>query len=352
MAMQPAGVFSETYGRDKAMFKTWKQAAALLLFALFLLTLPMTLGPKFVSIGNIMLITAVVVVGLQLTTGYAGQINLGQSAFMGVGAYAGAVLAGKASLPFWLAIPLGGAAAAVFGAVFGLAAVRIKGFYLALTTIAAHFFFHFGIINLPRGWLGGSAGLRLPKANLFGFDLGVGTRFYYLVLFVAALMVAGAYGIVRSRHGRAFVAVRDDDVAAGLIGIGVTRTKAMAFFVGAFYAGVGGVLWAYFIRFVQVDQFSLFFSVWYIGMIIVGGLGSIPGAIVGVVVVRGAQEILVAQASNLADLIPQVGQSVVFAGLNVLLGGIVVLFLLFEPKGLMYRWNIFKRTFRVWPFPY
>ncbi len=352
MPMQPAGVFSETYRRDKAMFKTWKQVAALAIFLLALLTLPTTLGPRFVAIANVMLITAVVVVGLQLTTGYAGQINLGQSAFMGVGAYAGAVLASKASLPFWLAIPFGGLAAALFGAVFGLAAVRIKGFYLALTTIAAHFIFHFAIINLPRGWLGGSQGIRLSKASLFGFDIGTDTRLYYLLLVVTAIMIAGAYGIIRSRHGRAFIAVRDDDVAAGLIGIHVTRTKAMAFFVGAFYAGVGGVLWAYFIRFVQVDQFSLFFSVWYIGMIIVGGLGSIPGAIVGVFVVRGAQELLVAVAPDLTSVIPRLGGDVVFAGLNVLLGGIIALFLLFEPKGLMHRWNILKRGYRLWPFPY
>lgn len=352
MSLQPAGVFSQSYARDKAMFKTWKQVAALGLFLLFLITLPMTLGARYVAIGNVMLITAVVVVGLQLTTGLAGQINLGQSAFMGVGAYAAAILAGKAGLPMLVTIPLAGLAAAIFGAIFGLGAVRIKGFYLALTTIAAHFIFHFAIINLPGDWVGGSQGLRLGRADLFGFEFGTDTSMYYLLLAVTAIMVAGAYGILRSRHGRAFVAVRDDDVAAGLIGINVTRTKATAFFVGAFYAGVGGALWAYFVRFVQVDQFTLFFSIWYIGMIIVGGLGSIPGALVGVFVVRGAQEALVAFAPSLTNIVPQLGGDVVFAGLNILLGGIIALFLLFEPRGLMHRWNILKRAYRVWPYPY
>lgn len=352
MALQPAGVFAETYARDKAMFKTRKQVLALGLFVLLLFAVPYVFGPRIVAVGNIMLITAVVVVGLQLTTGVAGQLNLGQSAFMGVGAYAGAALATKATVPFWITVPLSGLAAAAFGLVFGLAAVRIKGFYLALTTLAAQFVFHFAVLNLPGEWFGGAQGLRVESPDLFGFRIGTDTRIYYLLLIVGIIMFAGAYGIVRSRHGRAFVAVRDDDVAAGLIGIDVTRTKAVAFFVGAFYAGVAGALWAYYIRFVQVDQFSLFFSVWYIGMIIVGGMGSLPGALLGVFIVRGAQEVLVTVAPDLTALVPRIGGDVVFAGLNVLLGGVILFFLLFEPRGLMYRWNIMKRAYRVWPFPY
>lgn len=352
MSMQAAGVFSQTYSHDKALLKTAKQRLALAIFLLGLVAVPVVLGPRMVAIGNIMLITAIVVVGLQLTTGFAGQINLGQSAFMGVGAYAGAVAATTWTLPFVIVIPIAGLAAAMFGAVFGLAAVRIKGFYLALTTLAAHFVFHFAILNLPGRWFGGAQGLKVAAPEILGFRFGNDRRMYWLLLGATTIMVAGAYGIVRSRHGRGFVSVRDDDVAAGLIGIDVVRTKAMAFFVGAFFAGVGGALWAYYIRFVQVDQFTLFFSVWYIGMIIVGGMGSVPGALVGVFVVRGAQELLVAVAPDLTQLIPQLGSDVVFAGLNVLLGGIIALFLLFQPRGLMYRWNILKRAYRVWPFPY
>lgn len=350
--MQASGVFFESYSGDKALLKTAKQRLSLVLFMLALIAVPLTLGPRFVAIGNIMLITGVVVLGLQLTTGFAGQINLGQSAFMGVGAYAGAIAATKWSLPFLVVVPVAGLAAALFGAVFGLAAVRIKGFYLALTTLAAQFVFHFAVLNLPAGWFGGSQGLRMSSPAILGFRFGNDTRMYYLMLAVTAIMVAGSYGIVRSRHGRAFVAVRDDDVAAGLIGIDVAQSKAMAFFIGAFFAGVGGALWAYYIRFVQVDQFTLFFSVWYIGMIIVGGMGSIPGALLGVFVVRGAQEVLVAVAPDITAIFPAIGGDVVFAGLNVLLGGIIALFLLFQPRGLMYRWNIFKRAYRVWPFPY
>ncbi|MDB5876182.1 MAG: high-affinity branched-chain amino acid transport system permease protein, partial [Ramlibacter sp.] len=165
-------------------------------------------------------------------------------------------------------------------------------------------------------------------------------------------MTYGAYGIVRGRFGRAFVAVRDDDVAAGIMGIDVVATKATAFLIGAFYAGVGGGLWAYFVRFVAVDQFTLFNSIWFIAMIIVGGMGSITGALVGVVVIKCIQEAFVSLGPSVVSLFPSIGGDVVFSLMNVFLGSVIAAFLIFEPRGLMHRWNILKRSYRIWPFPY
>ena len=264
--MDPAGIFATSFARDAALVRTRPQQIALALFLIFLLALPILFGPRLLAISTLILISSVIVLGLQVTTGYAGQINLGQAAFMGVGAYTTGFLATKLGFPFWLTIPLGGCSAAVFGFIFGLSAVRIKGFYLALTTIAAQALFHFFVLNLP--WFGGSNGLTLDPASLFGFAFATDISIYYLCLAVAALMTFGAYGMVRGRYGRAFVAVRDDDVAAGIMGIDVVAIKATAFLVGAFYAGVGGGLWAYFVRFVAVDQFTLFNSIWFIAMII------------------------------------------------------------------------------------
>ncbi|HPA91195.1 MAG TPA: branched-chain amino acid ABC transporter permease, partial [Quisquiliibacterium sp.] len=224
--MDPAGVFATSYQRDQALIRTRKQLVALIVFLIALLLVPQVLGPRLVSMGSVMLITAIVVVGLQLNTGYAGQVNLGQAAFMGVGAYVTAVFATKTGLPFWVTIPLGGIAAAVFGFIFGLSAVRIKGFYLALTTIAAQFLFHFLVLNLPMSWVGGSNGMSIEPATFFGKRLADDASIYYLCLVIASIMIFGAYGIARSRHGRAFVAVRDDDVASGMMGIDVVRTKA------------------------------------------------------------------------------------------------------------------------------
>ena len=214
--MDPSGIFATSYRADRRLVRTRWQALSLILFIAVLLAAPYLVGPRIVAILNIMYISAVVAVGLQICTGYAGQINLGQAAFMGVGAYTAAILAEKTGLTFLLTIPIAGFAAAVFGFLFGLTAARIKGFYLALTTIAAQFIFHFAVLNLPSSWLGGSNGVTVPPATLFGLRIVSEGAQYYLMLFVAAIMVAGAFGIVRSRFGRAFVAVRDDDVAAGI----------------------------------------------------------------------------------------------------------------------------------------
>jgi branched-chain amino acid transport system permease protein len=350
--MDPAGVFAVRYSQDRALVRTRKQWLALALFVGALALLPLAAGPRLIAVANIMLISAIVVVGLQICTGYAGQVNLGQAAFMGVGAYTAAILAGRLGLSFLLTIPLSGVAAAGFGFVFGLSAARIKGFYLALTTIAAQFIFHFAVLNLPSTWLGGSNGATVPPATVFGARIASDTSLYYMCLVATLIMVCGAFGIVRSRFGRAFVAVRDDDVAAGIMGINIVATKATAFLVGAFYAGVGGALWAYLLRFVAVDQFTLFNSVFFIAMIIVGGMGSVTGALVGVFVIRAVQELITTLGPEVATLFPFLGGDIVFATMNVFLGGIIALFLIVEPKGLMHRWNIVKAAYRLWPFPY
>jgi branched-chain amino acid transport system permease protein len=350
--MDPAGVFAVRYAQDRALLRTRKQWIALGIFMAAMAVLPFAVGPRLIAIANIMLISAIVVVGLQMCTGYAGQVNLGQAAFMGVGAYAAAVLGSQTGLSFVLTIPLAGLAAASFGFVFGLSAARIKGFYLALTTIAAQYVFHFAVLNLPGSWLGGSNGVTVPAATLFGHRIASDASLYYLCLITAVIMIYGAFGIVRSRFGRAFVAVRDDDVAAGVMGINVVATKATAFLVGAFYAGVGGALWAYLLRFVAVDQFTLFNSVFFIAMIIVGGTGSVVGALIGVFVIRSVQELITTLGPEVAANLPFLGGEVVFASMNVFLGGVIALFLIVEPKGLMHRWNIIKSAYRLWPFPY
>jgi len=350
--MDPAGVFATTFLKDQALIRTRGQAAALCVFLIFLLALPLVGDPRIVAVMTSVLITAVVVVGLQINTGMAGQINIGQAAFMGVGAYATALLASKGGVPFWIALPVAGVFSALFGFVFGLTAVRIKGFYLALTTIAAQILFHFLVLTLPQNWFGGSNGITLEPASVFGMAFDTDNSMYYLCLLVAAIMTAGAYGIARSRHGRIFAAVRDDDVAAGMMGIHVVRTKSLAFLIGAFYAGIGGGLWAYYIRFVTIDQFTLIHSIWFIAMIIVGGMGSITGALIGVFVIRLAQESITTLGSTLVDQFAFLSGDVVFASMNIFLGSIIAGFLIFEPHGLMHRWNILKRAYRLWPYPY
>jgi len=350
--MDPSGVFATTFRKDLALVRTRAQWISLIGFVGLLYLLPLFAEARVLAVLTSIFITGIVVLGLQITTGLAGQINLGQAAFMGVGAYATGVLATTGGWPIWAALPAGGIAAALFGFVFGMSAIRIKGFYLALSTIAAQFLFHFLVLNLPSSWLGGSNGITLQPASILGVRFDTDTSLFYLTLAIGMLMTYGAFGIARSRHGRAFVAVRDDDVASGIMGIDVVRTKAMAFLVGAFYAGIGGGLWAYYVRFVAVDQFTLFNSIWFIAMIIVGGMGSITGALIGVVAIRLVQEIITVVGPQIASQYPALGGDIVFAAMNIFLGGIIACFLIFEPKGLMHRWSILKRSYRLWPFPY
>ncbi len=349
--MDPSGIFFTSHAGDRSLVRTRAQWVCLLLLLLALATLPWWASERWVSIGYATFITAVAVIGLQICTGYAGQINLGQSAFMGVGAY-GAALAMAAGWNALAALLIGGAGAALFGVMFGLTAARIKGFYLALTTIAAQALFHFLVLNLPSSWLGGAGGLHVESVSVFGLSLNNDRAIYWFSLIVLVVMTAGAFGIVRSHHGRSFEAVRDDDVAAGMMGIPVAATKARAFLVSAFYAGVAGGLWVVALRHVSVEQFTLFNAIWMIAMMIVGGLGSIVGALIGTVMIQLAREGVTSLGPSFIQWVPAVGQDFVFAAMNVLLGTVIILFLLFEPKGVMHRVQITKQAYRLWPFPY
>lgn len=349
--MDPSGVFFTNYAGDRSLIRTRAQWVSLVLVLLILATVPWWASDRWVSIGYTTFITAVAVMGLQICTGYAGQINLGQSAFMGVGAYGSAVAMG-AGWDAAASLVIGGAGAALFGVMFGLTAARIKGFYLALTTIAAQALFHFLVLNLPHAWLGGAGGLHVASISVLGLSLENDRAIYWFSFSALLIMTAGAFGIVRSRHGRSFEAVRDDDVAAGMMGIPVAATKARAFLVSAFYAGVAGGLWVVALRHVSIEQFTLFNAIWMIAMMIVGGLGSIVGALIGTAMIQLAREGVTSLGPSFIQWVPALGQDFVFAAMNVLLGAVIILFLLFEPKGVMHRIQITKKAYRLWPFPY
>lgn len=350
----PAGVHSETYDQDQSLIRTRPQWCWFIGLLVFLFALPLFGGGMVIGMMNVIWITVIAVVGLQINVGYAGQINMGQSAFMGVGAYAAGALTFHFNIPIWITIPAAGVSAALFGSIFGVAAVRVKGFYLALTTIAAQYVFTFAMLKLPKAWFGQMEGLRLNPVSLFGFEFDTDVKMYYLCACIGIFMIYGAWSLIRSRTGRALVAIRDNDNAANIIGIDVFYYKALAFFIGSFYAGVAGALWGYYVRYIQADMFTLFLSVWYLGMLIVGGMGSLLGAIIGTVVIRLLQEFITYFGPWVAEIefFSKIGGQIVFASMNLLLGGIIILFVIFEPRGLFHRWTIIKESFRIWPFPH
>lgn len=348
--MRPTGIWFSSYAAEARQLETPRSRIWLGLFGVALLCLPLVAGTWVLGEMTNLFITLIAVSGLYVTVGMAGQINIAQSAFVGVGAFTAAKLSGMGA-PIWLVIP---AAALVTGAVsvlFALPAARVKGFYLALTTLAAQVMFPIVIFALPMSWLGGLVGMPVMPPRLFGMNLGTPGGLYLIGLVFAALAVWTTYNLPRSRIGRAFRAVHDNDSAAGVMGIPVTRIKIAAFFTGALYAGVAGAILAYLLQFVTVSSFTLFASVWYLGMLIVGGLHSPLGPVLGVLFVTLVQEGLHSVGNAILQSGSGLGGGAVFAASSVVLGLCILAALIFEPRGLAHLWTQVMTAFRLWPFP-
>lgn len=349
MQFSACGNYKTRYEDEDTIFPNDTGRVFVAVLLVFLATLPLWLSPYVVFVCTLIGIFIVGAVGLNILTGSTGQISLGHSAFMGLGAYATGLLA-QAGLPFWLAIPLAGAVTAAAGAFFGIPSLRVKGLYLALATLAAQVILQFAF-NLFDSRGGGTSYLSVPQATLGGLVLDRERLFYYVVLVAAVLAVFAALNLFRTRVGRAFTAIRDNDRAAAAMGINVFAYKLLSFSISAFYAGVAGALWAYASGVVSAERFTLLLSVEYLAMIIVGGLGSVLGSILGATVITVLPEILRVAADSLSQVLPQATHLFLAMRFTVF-GIIIVAFLIFEPQGLADRWRVIKTYFNTWPFRY
>jgi len=346
--MRPCGTFDERYGQDMAILRI-KRHWGLLIGALILLYLfPLFGSYYFISLINHLSITIIIVLGLQLVSGYCGQISFGQAAFMAVGAYTSAILTGTLGFSFFIALPISGIVAGLIGLGGGAPSLRIKGFYLAMATIAIHFVVMWLILHIQV--TGTTQGLHPPAPQIGSFAFDSDERIYYIIVTVMLLMTYGARNMVRTRVGRAFVAIRDNDLAAEVMGIELYRYKLLAFFISCFYAGIAGSLWAHWIQMVHPEQFTLLHALNYIGMLIVGGAGSIPGVFFGVIFLRLLDEGVMFGAPILASLFPWIGIAPAASMSVSVFGIILILFLIYEPRGLAHRWEIFKASYRLYPF--
>ena len=299
---------------------------------------------------NIMLITLISVVGLNVVTGYCGQISLGQAAFMAMGAYISAFCSTRFGWSFWAVLPIGGLAAALTGLIFGLPSLRVKGFYLVIATVAAQFIIIYLLSHLP--WFSGSTGMTVSAPQLGSIDFASRQNYYYINLGVAGIMLFLAKNLARSDIGRAFIAIRDNDLAAEVLGIDTFRYKLLAFVISAFYAGIAGCLLGFYTRYIQFEQYSLMDSIWQLGMLIVGGMGSSMGAIFGTLFIKLLDEGAATLSPTLANIFPQISSGI-WAGLSPMVyGAIIIAFLVLEPRGINHRWLIFKASYRLWPFSY
>lgn len=321
----PARAANPVIGRPSAM----AEAAAWGLVALGLLVLP-AFGSVFVIyMACLIAINVIATVGLNLTVGYTGLLSIGHSAFLGVGAYASALMWIHLGTPLAINIVVGAAMAFAVGLVFGLPALRIKGVYLAIATLAAQYSLYF-IFQQWTPVTGGDRGLSLPKFDIFGLG---DTGFYYAVAITTLITTFAARNLFRTRIGRSFIAVREKDYAAEVLGINVVHTKLIAFGIGAAYAGIAGALLAAFLRIVNPDQFTLNVSVFFLAAVVVGGRASIVGSILGAIFMTLMPEMLRFVLEHAA------GSGADLAGLlsplrEIVFGALIVGFLIFEPRGL------------------
>lgn len=307
------------------------EIGAAVIFVLLAVTLPAYASVYVLYMASLVAINAIATVGLNITVGYTGLLSIGHSAFIGVGAYAAGLSMLHLGTPLFVNVVIGAVAAFSVGLVFGIPSLRIKGVYLAIATLAAQYSLYF-IFQQWTSVTGGDRGLSLPPTDLFGMgDVG----FYYGVLLIALVLMLGARNLFRTRLGRAFIAVRERDYAAEVLGINVVRAKLLAFGIGAGFAGVSGALTAHFLRLVNPDQFTLLVSVFFLAAVVVGGRASIIGSILG----AGFMTLMPEMLREGLSALPLSGQTNV-AGLlsplrEIIFGALIVGFLMFEPRGLM-----------------
>jgi len=346
----PSGIFNVSYRQDESVFHSTSQRVWLGFLLVLLLVFPYTAPPFFVSLAVHVGIFIVGCHGINLLTGYTGQISLGHGAFMGVGAYASTILMTRLGLPFWLTIPGAGVITALVGMVFGIPSLRLKGLYLAIATLAAQFIIEF-VIRRWDSLTGGVQGLSVPPISILGHGLTSDRQYYYLVLLFVILVTWATKNLVRSRVGRAFVAIRDSDLAAEVIGVNLFKYKLAAFGISSFYAGVAGALWAHSLGVINYDQFGIGLSVEYLAFIIIGGMGNVLGAIFGPIFLITVTELLSHMTSALSTQHPSL-LTILVSMREILFGIIIIGFLIFEPDGLAARWRSIRAYWKLYPFSY
>ena len=355
MFHRESGYYKTTYRSDMALYPLPIGKAAVIGFAiLFFIVCPMVLGEYYLSVINLAAIAIVGALGLNILVGYTGQISIGHAAFMSVGAYTAANLATKLDAPFWINIPVGGAVAALIGLIVGLPSLRVKGLYLAIATLAAQFIIEWTLNHTPAISGGIQASIEMPRPVFFGETLETQAELYYFMLPLTAIAIVATLNLVRSRIGRAFIAIRDQDIAAEIIGINVYRYKLLAFAISSFYAGVCGVMYTYYFGIANFEAFQLPISIDFLAMVIIGGLGSVLGTIYGVVFVTMLPILIRIFMENVGVLfIDGVYLAQVIAQMRLILfGGLIIFFLVVEPEGLNKLWQNIRNYFRVWPFSY
>jgi branched-chain amino acid transport system permease protein len=358
MLYREAGQFKSTYGQDQQIFPIAQDRIAIVALLVVAFVVVPLVGDQYwlSAIITPFLIAALAALGLNILTGYAGQLSLGTAAFMAIGAFmAYNAMLRIPHMPVLGAFAIGGLCAAAVGFVFGLPSLRIKGLYLAVATLACQFFVLW-LINRV-GWFSNhssSGVITSQRMVILGYEFVSPASKYLLTLSVVTVMALAAKNLMRSETGRAFMAVRDMDVAAAVIGIPMMKTKLLAFAISSFYCGVAGALYAFcYLGTVEPEAFTLDLSFRVLFMIIIGGVGSILGSFLGAAFITLFPILLNFASKAMETLLGiEMAHATVSNTEAIIFGALIIFFLIVEPAGLARLWQITKEKLRLWPFPH
>lgn|SRR5574341_594460 len=349
---RPAGDFDRTYQQDMAVLRQPWHWVLLVVALLVIATTPYWAPPYVANTANQIAYTVIALQGLNLLTGYTGQISLGQAAFMLVGGYTSALLVTHLGFSALTALPFAALGAGLVGLLFGLPSLRVKGFYLAMATLAAQFIIPWLTRHTFPNLLGGTLGqIEAPVPTILGYEFNDPSRYLHISLVVLLITTIASVNITRTRFGRALVAVRDNDLAAELLGVNLFGYKLRAFFIAAVFAGLAGALRAHTERSIGSGLgYNLQESIFLLGMLVIGGQGTNLGPFLGATFVIIMDDVARQLGADLAETIPPLRENLVSSLRPILFGLSLVLFLVFEPRGLAHRWRLFLAAWRLRPF--
>ena len=342
-----SGYFPTSYDQDLALVRTRFQGAWLAAFTTALLAFPFLASPFQVDLACQVFLACIGSLALMLLTGYAGQISLGHAGLIAAGAFTVGILVREFNAPFWITLPAAGLIGAMLGIVFGLPSLRLRGLYLAVSTLALHFLVIYvgGEYETRRGF---STGIVIDPPKLGSISISDGRAWYFILLAAAVATLLLSLNLIRARTGRAWRAIRARETVAEALGIGIAAYKLLAFVLSSAITAVAGALFAYYRGFVSVEAFTLFLTIQYVAMVIVGGMGSLLGAVLGAAFITIFPYLI--EGALMALPGAQRFVSLLFAVNYAAFGLVMILFLVFEPLGLVGIWRRVQSYFVLWPY--
>ncbi|HSO13425.1 MAG TPA: branched-chain amino acid ABC transporter permease [Anaerolineales bacterium] len=345
-----SGIFHSSYEKDMALRRTHAQKIRIVIVVVFMLVFPFLANRYYLTLANQVGIAVIGAIGLNILVGYTGQISLGQGGFMAVGAYTAGILTAKMGLPWWASTIVACFVTSLIGAIFGIPSLRLKGLYLAIATLAAQVIILW-VVTHWEALTGGVDALVVPNPMLFGVRINTDFNFYWIIWGLVVIVTIASVNLFRTHFGRAFIAIRDQDIAASVMGVDLFKYKLLAFAVSSFLAGLAGALTAHYRSIVTWERFTVDVSVTYLAMIIIGGLGSITGSYLGAAFMTLLPVVLTNLGRAVKSSFPIIDNIIPFIQQGMF-GLVIILFLVFEPEGLNKMWKNLKDYFRLWPFSY